>query len=455
MTMIALAFCAHAAEPTAPGEYTSDEFTSNEKCKSCHAITHIEWEGTMHSYAYTDPFYQKEVEAASKDTDGLVDTFCSRCHTPIGVVAEEIPPIDGSQMSEIAKTGVNCDFCHTIPESAGIENGAFIVSPGDTKWGPFNDSRSAFHDSQYLELQTRSEFCGMCHEVIHPVNGLVIDDTYSTWKNSSYADEDVDCQDCHMTPGITEFEANPGRAGSGAPKREHISQHSIVGGNVFITEMMGAEKEKGLAIERLQKAATLEVDVPETASVGENVAVNVQITNSGAGHNLPTGVSEIRQIWLEFKATDSENNRIYVTGGLDGSGSIDEETIIYNNVLGNEKGNETIKFWLADRVLADNRIGPKETVTEEYIFTIPEDVRYPVAVEATLKYRSAPQDLIDHLFDDGVHEVPVVDMVKSSGTIYDPESDPESRTENAPGFAGLSAIAAFIAIAQLFKRKRN
>lgn len=455
MAMITLAFCAQAADPTAPGEYTSDEFTSNDRCKGCHAIIYTEWEGTMHSNAYIDPFYLKEVQAASEDTEGLVDTFCSRCHTPIGVVAEEIPPIDGSQMSEIARSGVQCDFCHTVSGSAGIGDASFIVSPGDTKWGPFEDSKSAFHDSEYLELQTQSEFCGMCHEVTHPVNGLVIDDTYNSWKNSPYATEDVSCQDCHMTPGITEFEANPGRAGSGAPKREHISLHSIVGGNVFITEMMGAETEKRLATERLQKAATLDVEVPATANIGENVTVNVQISNSGAGHNLPTGVSEIRQVWLELKVTDSEENEIYISGKLDGSGNIDEETIIYNNILGDEQGNETIKFWLADRVISDNRIGPKETVTEEHTFTIPENVKYPVTVEATLEYRSAPQSLIDHLFEEGMHEVPVVDMAVSSVSIYDPNSDPNDRSENTPGFAGLSTIAAFLVIVQLFRRKTN
>jgi hypothetical protein len=48
----------------------------------------------MHSNAYKDPFYQKEFHAASIDTDGLVDDFCSRCHTPIGVLSGEIPPAD-------------------------------------------------------------------------------------------------------------------------------------------------------------------------------------------------------------------------------------------------------------------------------------------------------------------------------------------------------------------------
>jgi hypothetical protein len=455
VVIMALVFCAHATEPTAPGEYSSDEFTSNDRCKGCHAIIYTEWEGTMHSNAYRDPFYLKEVEAASKDTDGLVDTFCSRCHTPIGVIAEEIPPIDGTQMSDIAKSGVQCDFCHTVSESAGIGGASFVVTPGNTKWGPFKDSKSAFHDSEYLELHTQSEFCGMCHEVVHPVNGLVIDDTYSSWKNGPYAKEDVSCQDCHMTSGITRFEANPGRAGSGAPKREHISLHDIVGGNVFVTELMGAEKEKRLAIERLESAATLSIEVPETASIGDNITINVSVRNSGAGHNIPTGVSEIRQIWIELKVTDYEEKEIYLSGKLDESGNIDEGTVIYNNILGNEQGNETIKFWLADRVLSDNRIGPKETVTEEHSFTIPENFKYPINIEATLKYRSAPQSLIDHLFEEGGHEVPVVDMVTNSGTVYDPNSNPNDRAKKTPGFAAFSALSAFFVIVQLFKRKTN
>ena len=450
--MLTLTFCTQAAEPTAFGEYASDDFTHHDKCTSCHAIIHSQWEGTRHSYAYSDPFYLKEVEAASQDTDGLVDEFCSRCHTPIGVVSGEIPPIDGSQMSEIAKEGVQCDFCHVVSGSAGVANARFIVTPGDTKWGPFDDAKSAGHESEYLELHTQSEFCGICHEVIHPVNGLVIDDTYSTWKNSPYAQEGTSCQDCHMSPGITGFEANPGRAGSGAPKREHISLHSIVGGNAFITGMMGAGKEKELAIERLQNAATLEIEFPETASAGEEVKVVVSIKNTGAGHNIPTGVSEIRQIWLELDVSDSNDKEIYITGELDASGNIEEGTAIYNNVLGNEQGNETLKFWLADRVLSDSRIAPGETVTEEHTFTLPADVGYPVTVEATLKYRSAPQELIDHLFEEDTPQVPVIDMTYIAGNIYDPNSDPVSRKEDAPGFAALSALIVLFAIVQLFKK---
>ncbi|MBN2110733.1 MAG: cytochrome c family protein [Methanosarcinaceae archaeon] len=439
---------AHAAEPTASGEFSSSDFTESDRCMQCHAILGTQWEGTMHSNAYVDPFYLEEFHAASEDTDGLVDSFCSRCHTPIGVVAGEIPPADGSQLSEIAKDGVQCDFCHTVSGSDGTGNAPFIVTPGDTKWGPFKDSNSAFHESEYLELHTRSEFCGMCHEVTHPVNGLLIDDTYPVWKNSSYAQEDVSCQDCHMTPGITGFEANPGRAGSGAPQRDHISLHSTVGGNAFVTGILGADKQRDMAIERLEKAATLDMDSPETATKGGNVTVGVSITNSGAGHNIPTGVSEIREMWLEVRAADAEGREIYAAGTTNANGGIISANTIYNNVLGDSEGKPTHSFWLAESVLSDNRIGPKETVVEEHAFTLPEDVVYPVNVEATLKYRSASQELIDHLFGEGVHEVPVIDMAEVSGAIYDPDSPPESRTQSqsSPGFTVFAAVAVLLIV---------
>lgn len=445
-------YTAFATEATKFGELSSDDFTYESRCRQCHAIIYADWEGTMHFNAYLDPFYLEEVKVASNDTDGLVDEFCSRCHTPIGVVSGEIPPIDGSGMSDISKLGVQCDFCHVVSGSNGTGNAQFIVTPGDTKWGPFDDARGTYHESEYLELYTGSEYCGMCHQVIHPVNGLVIDDTYSTWKESQYAEDDVVCQDCHMTEGITEFEANPGRAGSGAPKREHISSHDIVGGNAFIPPMFGAENVAEMAVERLQKAAILEVTSPEIASSGDKVTIEATITNSGAGHKIPTGVSEIRQIWVEVIVTDNEGNQIYNAGSLDAEGNIEGAELIYNNVLGDSEGNSTESFWLADRVLEDNRIAPDETVTEKHAFTIPDDVAYPLTVQTYLNYRSAPQSMIDHLLEQDT-EVPVVTMNEVTSTIYDPATPPEERTESSPGFGILAASMALIMMMYIINRE--
>jgi hypothetical protein len=448
-----------AAEPTKFGEYSADDFTYESTCRQCHAVIYGDWEGTMHFNAYLDPFYLEEVKVASHDTDGLVDEFCSRCHTPIGVVSGEIPPVDGSGMSDISKLGVQCDFCHVVSGSDGIGNAPFTVTPGNVKWGPYGDATPSYHETDYLELYTQAEYCGMCHEVIHPVNGLVIDDTYSTWKDSQYGRDNVVCQDCHMTEGITEFKANPGRAGTGGPKRDHISSHEIVGANAFIPEIMGAQDVAQKAIERLQNAATLQVSSPQTAAQGTELTIRASITNSGAGHNIPTGVSEIRQVWLEVKVTDNEGKEIYHAGALDTEGNIGSAKIIYNTVLGDSEGNATESFWLADRVLEDNRIGPEETVNEEHTFILPEDVVYPLKVETMLNYRSAPQQLIDKLFGHGTYEVPVIRMNEVSGTIYHPDTPPEERTETTtstapttPGFGVFITAMVMALMMYIFKR---
>ncbi len=442
-----------ASTPTAHGQLSSDLFTDSTKCAQCHAIIHNQWEGTMHYNAYEDPFYQKEFMVASNDTAGIVDIFCSRCHTPIGVVSGEIPPKDGSQLSDIARQGVQCDFCHVISDSNGTGNAPFVVSPGNTKWGPFDNSKSAYHGSEYLELYTNSEYCGMCHDVIHPINGLVIDDTYTVWKEGAYAKEGVMCQDCHMTPGITKFEANPGRAGSSAQKREHISTHDIVGGNAFVTKILGEEKYSKMAVERLEKAATLNIDAPEIAQRGDNVSVNISITNSGAGHKIPTGVSEIRQMWLAVSVKDRNGKEVYNTGQIDDSGTIVNARKVYNTILGDAQEQPTLSFWLAESVLEDNRIPPKGTVSEKHTFKIPADVAYPLALEATLKYRSAPQDTIDHLFGDNVYEVPVINMTRASSSIYENEGEAMA-TPSTPGIAALGSITLFLCAAYCISRRK-
>ncbi len=444
-----------AALPNAHGNLSSDMFASSNKCAQCHAITYEQWKGTMHYNAYEDPFYQKEVLAASSDTQGIVDEFCSRCHTPIGVVSGEIPPIDGSGLSSIAREGVQCDICHVISGSNGTGNAPFVVSPGNVKWGPFDDSKSAYHGSKYLELYTTSEYCGMCHYVTHPLNGLVVDDTYTVWKEGPYAKEGVVCQDCHMTSGITKFVANPGRAGSGAKKREHISTHEIVGGNAFIPEVLGEKGYGKMAAERLEKAATLSIDSLQMGQRGDNISLNISITNSGAGHKIPTGVSEIRQMWLAVRVKDASGRQVYNTGDVNANGTVGDAKI-YNTVLGDAQGQPTLSFWLAQSILEDNRIPPRGTVSEKHTFRIPDDVTYPLALDATLKYRSAPQDLIDHLFGEKVHEVPVLSIAEMSVNIYeDGETSTETTIPATPGVGILGTATILLCAAHYYMERRK
>lgn len=429
-------------------QYTSADFDDPTVCKGCHAEIYEQWNGSMHANAYNDPVYQKEDAMASNDTNGLTDEYCIKCHSPIGFLTGEILPADRSNMGEISKKGIQCDFCHVVTAVAGI-NGAFDVEPGKVKRGPYDDSKPMYHTAEFSPLHTKAEFCGGCHNVFHPVNGLPIEETYDEWLESPYNTGDPEtetpCQHCHMTHGITHFEANPGVVAVGGPERDHWYTHYAVGGNAPVPGILGSEKHEKLAIERLQSAATVEVNTPEDVTAGEEVLIEVIVTNTGAGHKIPTGLTEVREAWLEVKVTDGAGDSIFRSGALDEHGIIDPDAAKFHNVLGDSDGNPTMKVWEAESILKDTRIPPKESVTETYTFTVPANIKTPVTVSASLNYRSASQELIDKLFGAGQISVPTIEMVRAE-KIIGGESEPDTDTEGTPGFGLITAISGLLVV---------
>ena len=425
----------------------SSDYMKPEVCGRCHSEIYAQWNGSMHSLAHKDPVYRKLFLIASKETNRTFDEFCTQCHAPIATLSGETPTFDNYEVSEVAEYGVSCDFCHTVSASSGIGNGAFVSSPGRTKYGPFNDSFSPFHDTAYSELHTKAEFCGMCHDVYHPFNGLALENTYTEWKEGPY-NETTPCQHCHMTPGVTEFKQNPGKAARGAPMREHIYTHYFVGGNAMLGDLLGSPEHEKLAKERLRSAATIEITKIER--INETVNLQVKVTNSGAGHKLPTGLTEARMIWLDVDVTDSSGKQVFRSGKRDEGGYIDHDAVIYHTVFGDADGNPTEKVWLADRILSDNRIPPKGYSIEDYTFTIPPDAVGPLSVSIKLNYISASQELSDFLFGKGEIIAPAIEMASTGVSIDIPD------TKEMPGFSAVAVLSILIVfICVRIKQNKN
>ncbi|HIH86998.1 MAG TPA: hypothetical protein HA304_03750 [Methanosarcinales archaeon] len=159
---------------------------------------------------------------------------------------------------------------------------------------------------------------------------------------------------------------------------------------------------------------------------GESFSFDVQIKNIGAGHYLPTGLTESRQMWLDITVTDGAGIENYRSGVLDEQGNIDPGAVVYHTIFADAKGNPREKVWEAKSILSDHRIPPKGEDTESHGFTIPKEASLPISITAVLKYRSAPQELIDHLLGEEF-EVPVVYMTQDSRTIGDED-------KSIPGF---------------------
>jgi len=379
-------------------------------CGGCHDRYYGEWEKSQHAQAQVDRLYLAEYGQASKDTGGLTDPFCTKCHSPISYLAGEIPVA-----SELGMKGVSCDFCHTISGTTGIGDGAFENSPGKTKRGPLKDPIAAgYHESIYSELHTKSEFCAMCHDVNHPLNNLPIMTTYKEWKQGPYPAEGVTCQHCMMVPV-------KGKAAITGPERDQVFGHIFLGGHHEYN---------------LKRAAKLTLEATSAVSSGKNITVQANVTNSGCGHALPTGVAEVRELWLEVTAKDSSGRTVF------------QDSQYYRPVFVDDNNKDVGPlFWRASKLLSDNRIAPRETRTETFNFNIPADAPLPIVIDARLLYRLAPQEVADKA---GLGTLPTVVMAQAEVSVGGADL---LNTYGLP--AGIAAVAVIAAVTLFLLRRRR
>ncbi|NOY53414.1 MAG: cytochrome c554 family protein [Deltaproteobacteria bacterium] len=427
--------------PSMPGRFRSDQFFTPDICGGCHRKIYDQWKGSMMGNAWKDPVfiavYKSYLRRAETGPEKEETAMCPRCHTPVGYLADEPGRYLTGELSAPARSGVYCDVCHTVSSSAGVGNGAFILKPGNaaegkggTKFGPRRDSVSPFHRTAYSELHTRSELCGMCHDVAHAHNIMPIENTYTEWRTSPYNTGDpktsTHCQDCHMrqTPsvaatGITARPDTPGFAapkGMGAKHRTHVWQHWFVGGNAMVPELLGNPAWAQMARDRLSKAVVVAVKgATKPVRAGKLFRFEVRVDNVGAGHYLPTGLTYVRQMWLHVTVKGPDGRVLYESGGLDRDGNLGPDAVIYKTVLGEGGKERKPTFFLpaAVQVLSDKRIRPKGYSVEHYAFVVPEDVRGEIVIRVVVRYRSAPQFLVNKLLGKDAPVLPVFDMAQT------------------------------------------
>ncbi|MFC1746304.1 multiheme c-type cytochrome [Candidatus Riflebacteria bacterium] len=414
-----------------------NQFIDPSVCANCHKDKFEQWSGSMHSKAFHDPIWRAATRLFSKKSvrpdEVLEMKTCVKCHTPLGFRSYSItsPKDDFDKLAALPAQGIFCNWCHNINEVKHIGDAGYEVDPGggeddpSTMLGPIKDATSDFHPSKYSELHTRSEFCGLCHNVSHTANQLPIEQTYTEWKNSPYntgkPETTVHCQDCHMRqrPGIpatgkTERPDNPGKVAINGPQRDHVWTHYFIGANALVPRLSGSDVHAKMAVERLQNAADLELIKDSAIRKNELCRISIKVINSGAGHYLPTGLTEIRQMWLAVMVKDARGKIIYQSGSLDPQGNIQKGAVLYNTQLGDAKGEPVLNIARAERILFDHRIPPRGYKIEKFVFQIPADARLPLTFNATLKYRSLSQLLAKELLNEKAPKIPIIDMVSLS-----------------------------------------
>jgi hypothetical protein len=225
--------------------------------------------------------------------------------------------------------------------------------------------------------------------------------------------------------GATSRQDNPGKAAVTGPERPHVWTHYFVGGNALYPERPNADRRRAMVEERLRNAAKLEI-LPEEApsAAGDLATFRVRVHNTGAGHKLPTGLSEVREMWLDVTVTDGAGKVLLRSGEIGEGGGIDPTAAIFKTFLGIGKTNvklaccffaigERNRILSAERITRDRRILPKGYDEEKYAFRVPEGATFPIRVEARLNYRSMSQAFADIFYPDGSLRVPVIRMTES------------------------------------------
>jgi hypothetical protein len=418
---------------TADGEPGSiDSFFLDQDCAVCHPRQLKELQGSMHSAAHTEGLYRSFAETARQEAGSKVYAFCSACHSPAGVAAGLIPAKHDAQLPPEAKAGVTCDVCHSVSELTGPSgpwrepgNASFVLEQSRAKFGLLGKViQNRRHTGQRREYFGKSEYCASCHTVIHPVNGLRIEHTYGEWKASVYAEKGIQCQDCHMQTVADAVKVAEtlksidvqGRSANEGPLRL-VHPHFFVGANANADLLAGGKQHAAMAEERLKSAARVEFRLPERISAGAEMSFEVRVHNVAAGHNIPTGVTELRQMWLDVRVADAKGSILFRSGDLDKDGELRPGAIRFGAEAGDDRGQKTYKLWETSRFLWKRTIPPKSFSRDTFAFQVPRGVTGQLAVEARLLYRSVSPAVVKQFMQKSAFTPKIVEMAHASAVV--------------------------------------
>jgi hypothetical protein len=248
---------------------------SAEACGACHREIYDEWKTSIHSQAFVDPFFQAYWR---KDKHIWV---CLNCHTPLQNQQAEVVAWSPGVRVDRAEKRPNPDFDAAL-QHEGITCAACHVRDGVIE-GPYDDS-VAPHPTRYAERFRTTEICYTCHAV--PSDRLQFYNggpcaTFMEYEAGPYKAKGYICQNCHM-PEVERVMAEGGPVRKG---RRHLWRG-------------------GHDPEQLNRALTAALTADEpTLTAGRRTTWTLTMTNSGAGHMLPTGDPD-RYLLAELEVRD-------------------------------------------------------------------------------------------------------------------------------------------------------
>ena len=374
--------------------------TSDTACGNCHPMIVSQWMANAHGGAVSNPrFYSlyngTDLSGTVRVGPGYRDDFagtagtCANCHAP-GAGVDRYLTTEMNGVRDVITAGVHCDYCHKVggvyldpatgsvyPNAPGAASQRVLRPPeGDNVFfGPYDD----VHDPDtYLPAISESAFCAPCHQF--SMWGTPIYESYDEWLSSPYAPLGVTCQACHMPPNGDVYFALPAVGGLEHPP-ERIPSHLQLGAR---------------DVELLQNTVTMTVSARQTVG---RLEVTVSITNTGAGHHVPTDYPG-RHMLLVLAATDALGQPLAHLDGevVPGWGGAQAGLPgrAYAKVLRDVATGEApvVSYWKQTLLVRDNRIPALAGDRSTYTFAVPV-TGGPVTVTGELRFRRAFQAVMD------------------------------------------------------------
>ncbi len=284
--------------------------TRSETCGACHQEIYREWQLSTHAHAWTDDAqFMEELKKSrgKKPGDGDVGWLCVNCHTPAAEQLEQlVVGLDGGDIAmpryvdnptfdpKMQDDAIGCATCH-------VENGV-VYGP----WGTTN----APHPVAKRDSLSDEGVCVRCHqaEQFYESRNLgCFFDTGKTFAASPAAKAGKTCQSCHMPevvrPLMPGFEPRKTRrhwfGGSLIPKRPEyaaelaaLEKHYPDGVSITVAPWSAALETRWKSQPKLSAPDEKHRKSLEKKCVGECVPVAIVVTNTEAGHTVPTGDPE-------------------------------------------------------------------------------------------------------------------------------------------------------------------
>lgn len=459
----------------------------DEYCMKCHEDAYKGWFHSAHhiSSFNNEPylFSVRETRKVAFERDGNVKAarWCAGCHdvVPFFSGAFDDPNFDDVN-HPTAHAGITCTACHAITHVNNPTVGNADYTIEEPIHYPFAYStnkilqyineqlvkaKPEFHKKTFLKPHHKTaEFCGTCHKVNLPFalnhykEWLRGQNSYDTFLLSGVSGHgarsfyyppkaEQNCNGCHMP---LQASSDFGAQFFGTNKNLSIHNHLFPSANTGIAHLRGqpdivkihqAFLTNNLRVDifGLKEGGTIDAPLigplrPLVPALkpGQKYLLEVVLRTLKLGHPFTQGTADSNEIWVDG-TIKSGARTVGRSGGQGPYNAVDPWSHFVNVYMLDRHGNRIDRRNPQDifTPLYNHQIPPGAGQVVHFEFTVPEDVKEPLAIEMKLQYRKFDTTYMQYVKGkDYTNDLPITTI--ATDRIVFPIEGLDHKVENPP-----------------------